>query len=116
MKRMLSFILAVFMLMSTLPSSGEAHGTEPELACVSDCCLSTCEKEETPCSEKKEQGCCADGICNPFTMCKVCFGYEVNNWDYTISPAETKNSFVDQTNTGIPDVYLSTCWQPPEMV
>jgi hypothetical protein len=116
MKRALSLLLAVFMLMSTLPSSGEARGTEPEMACVSKCCLSKNSKGKTPCDQKKGKGCCSNGICNPFTMCKICFGYEAGNSDLSFSSNGEKKQYSFPESVLITDGYFSNCWQPPEMI
>jgi hypothetical protein len=103
--------------MSTLPSSGESKDAMIEMACVSECCFGTLDSSDNSCSEeeKQEGGCCADGICNPFVTCKVCLGYVTAEFDYSILPQKEENSLFNIVNESIPDVYISDCWQPPEL-
>lgn len=115
MKRFLSFVLAVFMLMSTMPSASGAIG-KPELACMSKCCLSNKSKKETPQKQsKKEKNCCKDCVCAPFLLCKITFGYEASDWNCNIASYNNEKNYAIPVTATIPDVYLSDCWQPPEL-
>ncbi len=118
MKR-LATILATFIIALTVQPTVQLMGcaTEQGEVCSDNYC--ECDNGCSQNSDTKKtdaNGCCSDGVCNPFQVCAYCCGGIVNKPSMTLVTSFIKVSFNMSTKNNLVLGFRSDCYRPPEIV
>ena len=83
------------------------------------CCKkekSCSEENSEPCKKNNANKCCMDGVCNPCLMCYCCYGATVEKYNLEFISSAQKNKLADTQNQNALSGYLSSPFQPPEII
>jgi hypothetical protein len=80
------------------------------------CCAKKCCKQKGNNPNKKQNSCCANGLCSLCAVCFCCFTATIEKSTIAFKRNSEKNNLQINKNRNFFSGYLTQCFHPPEIV